>query len=326
MKAGYYRKCDDQKIKCLLCPNRCLIAPGKKGICGVRKNLQGELVIPYYGRLSSIALDPIEKKPLYHFFPGEMVLSVGFWGCSLRCPFCQNYHISQNAREGSDYVSPEKLVELAINRHSFGIAYTYSEPLIHMEYLMDTARIAKKKGIKNILVSNGYVNPDPAMEFLELLDAANIDLKSFNPDFYKNELGGKLEDVKRFLAQAAGRISLEVTTLVIPTKNDSLSEIGEIAEFLASLNPDIPYHLSCYYPTYHYTLPPTSATKVSELAERAKKHLHYVYLGNVGLKETNTYCASCGNLLIRRRGYTTTICGVKAGKCAECSENVPVIL
>lgn len=324
MNVRYYEKKEKQKIKCFLCPNGCIIAPGKKGVCGVRKNIRGELDIPFYGRLSGIALDPIEKKPLYHFYPGKMILSVGFWGCSFRCPFCQNYHISQQTREGSEYIGPEKLVDLAISRNSFGIAYTYSEPLIHMEYLLDTAKIAKKRGLKNVLVSNGYVNSEPAEDFLEYLDAANIDLKSFNPDFYKKEIGGNLDEVKRFLTQAVHKIALEVTTLVIPTKNDTISEVGDIARFLASLDPDIPYHLSCYYPTYHYSIPPTSASAISKFAEHAKKYLNYVYLGNVGLKETNTYCSSCGNLLIRRSGYSITISGIKGGKCSQCSEKVPI--
>jgi pyruvate formate lyase activating enzyme len=324
MKARFYEKKENQKIKCLLCPNGCVISPGGKGVCGVRKNTGGELDIPFYGRLSGVALDPIEKKPLYHFYPGKMILSVGFWGCSFHCPFCQNYHISQQTAAGSDYLSPGELVNLAISRNSFGIAYTYSEPLIHMEYLLDTAKIAKQEGIKNILVSNGYVNPAPAEEFLEYLDAANIDLKSFQPDFYKKEIGGNLEDVKRFLTQAAGRITLEVTTLVIPTKNDSPGEIEAIARFLASLDPNIPYHLSCYYPTYHYTIPPTDGAAIVKLAEVAKKHLNYVYLGNVGLKETNTYCSSCGNLLIQRSGYAVSIRGIKNGKCSKCQETIPI--
>ncbi|MBN2444150.1 MAG: AmmeMemoRadiSam system radical SAM enzyme [Spirochaetales bacterium] len=324
MEARYYQKQDDQKIKCLLCPNKCLIAPGKTGVCGVRENDNGTLVLPFYGRLSALALDPIEKKPLYHFYPGSTILSAGFWGCSLRCPFCQNYNISQTTNKNSDYISPEKLVNLAVERHSFGIAYTYSEPLIHLEYLIKTAQIAKKRGIKNVLVSNGYINPDPASEFLEYLDGANIDLKSFNPHFYKKELGGNLEDVKKFLSLAAGKISLEVTTLVIPTKNDSVEEIEEIAVFLASLSPDIPYHLSCYYPTYQYTLPRTTAGSVSALAEHARKYLHYVYLGNVGFNETNTYCPSCNNLLIQRRGYDISVRGIKDGKCTACSGEIPI--
>jgi pyruvate formate lyase activating enzyme len=280
--------------------------------------------IPFYGRLSALALDPIEKKPLYHFFPGEMILSVGFWGCSLHCPFCQNYHISQQTKTEDEVVSPEKLVHLAKVRESFGIAYTYSEPLIHMEYLLDTARLAKKEGMKNILVSNGYINPEPAEELLSYLDAANIDLKSFHPDFYRKELGGKLEPVKNFLSLAAKKIHLEVTTLVIPTKNDTPGEIGEIAQFLASLDPDIPYHLSCYHPMYHYSIPATSTAAVSALAEEAKKYLHYVYLGNVGFKETNTYCPSCHYLLIRRRGYTIFSYGIKDGSCAKCGVPIPI--
>jgi pyruvate formate lyase activating enzyme len=324
MKALYYEKKDSNKIHCLLCPNSCIIAEGKRGICGVRLNKEGDMDIPYYGKLSSIAIDPIEKKPLYHFYPGQTILSVGFWGCSFRCPFCQNYGISQHVSDRSEYMSPDQLVKLALERGSFGIAYTYSEPLIHMEYVLDTAAIARKKGLKNVLVSNGYVNPEPAEDLLQLIDAANIDLKTFNPDFYKSEIGGSLEEVKRFILQAAGKILLEVTTLVIPTRNDSDGEIEAIASFLASINKDIPYHLSCYYPTYKYSIPPTSKDTIERLAKVAAKYLNYVYLGNVGLNETNTFCPQCGALLIRRAGYRTSVTGMANGKCSRCHATIPI--
>jgi pyruvate formate lyase activating enzyme len=324
MQGRYFQKTEQNKIKCLLCPNACLISEGQHGICRVRYNRGGELVLPYYGRLSSLAMDPIEKKPLYHFFPGTQILSVGFWGCSFHCPFCQNYSISQATNEYSQKIVPDELVEKAQKTGSAGIAYTYSEPLIHFEYVMDTARLAREKGLKNVLVSNGYINTEPASELLEFIDAANIDLKTFNPEFYRKEIGGKLEEVKRFISQAAGTINLEVTTLVIPTKNDTEKEIEEISRFLAGINDEIPYHLSCYYPTYKYNIPPTSTSLVKHLAKVAKRHLKYVYLGNVGFEETNTLCPECGNLLIRRRGYFITMQGVKNGRCSKCNAVIPI--
>jgi pyruvate formate lyase activating enzyme len=324
MTARFCEKKDDKKIQCFLCPHHCLITPGKYGICRVRFNHDGELQLPFYGMLSAQSSDPIEKKPLYHYYPGQSIFSVGFWGCSFKCPFCQNYRISQNTF-AHDYVSPGQVIERAGENGSFGIAYTYSEPLIHMEYVLDCAKIARQNGLKNVLVSNGFVNEAPGNELLDLFDAANIDLKSFNSDFYKKEIGGKLDEVKRFIICAAKKIHVEVTTLVIPGKNSDESEIEGIAQFLASIDPDIPLHLSCYYPIYKYTIPSTPPELVEKLARAAKKHLNYVYVGNVGLKETNTMCSECGNILIQRTGYNIRITGIKNGSCLKCHTHIPVI-
>ncbi len=319
-----YTKTVNNKIECLLCPNNCTIADGKSGICRVRTNRNGVLALPCYGKLSALAADPIEKKPLYHYYPGKTILSAGFYGCSLKCPFCQNYNISQRINPDVSETSPEELVQAALDQQSFAIAYTYSEPLIHFEYIMKTAKLAREKGLKNILVSNGYLNKDPARELLEYIDAANIDLKSFNPDFYRDELGGKLDPVQDFIKIAAEKTSLEITTLIIPGKNDSDTEIDSISGFIGSLNPEIPLHLSCYYPTYKYSIPSTLPEKVFALKKVAEKHLQFVYAGNVGLSETNTICPECNNLLIKRRGYNTEICGITGGKCSNCGYSVPI--
>jgi pyruvate formate lyase activating enzyme len=323
-EGAYWKKRDDGRVACALCPHNCVIAEGRAGVCGVRSNEGGALVLPYYGRISSVAVDPIEKKPLYHFYPGSTILSVGFWGCNFHCPFCQNYSISQHADENSDYLAPEALADLAVRRGSFAVAYTYSEPLVHFEYIMNCAKQARARGLRNVLVSNGYINAAPAEELLPWLDAANIDLKTFQDDFYRREIGGGLADVKRFITQAARRVALEVTTLVIPTKNDSVEEIESISRFLAGLNPDIPLHLSCYYPVYKYSIPPTPPETVIRLVAAARRHLRYVYEGNVGHRETNTDCPGCGNLLIRRRGYSVSLPGVKAGACAQCGKKIPI--
>jgi pyruvate formate lyase activating enzyme len=323
-EALYYRKREDGKIVCELCPHACVIPEGKAGRCGVRIHRAGKLVIPYYGKISAVAVDPIEKKPLYHFYPGASILSVGFWGCNFHCPFCQNYNISQSVSEESDFLAPQDLVRLAVERRSFAIAYTYSEPLIHFEYVIETARLARESGLKNVLVSNGFINERPAAELLEFIDAANIDLKGNQPDFYRSEIGGKLDEVKRFIGQAARRTALEVTTLVIPTKNDSSEEIEAIARFLSSLDPNIPYHLSCYYPTYKYTISPTPPARVIELAASARKYLRYVYEGNVGSHETNTACIGCGNVLIRRRGYSVSFPGIRDKKCNSCGLGIAI--
>ncbi len=315
----------DNRVDCELCPNFCKIAEGKTGICNVRLNSGGVLTLPYYGKLSALAMDPIEKKPLYHFYPGSQILSVGFVGCSLRCPFCQNYSISQSTGRTASYTSPEQLVDTAVREKSAGIAYTYSEPTIHIEYVLDTSKRAREKGLKNVLVTNGYLNPEPAGELLPYLDAANVDLKCFAEPFYRKEIKGKLEPVLEFIRMAAETIHLEVTTLVIPGKNDSDEEIYGIAEFLADLSPDIPYHLSCYYPTYRYSIPRTQSRLVEHLAEVASRKLNYVYLGNAGMHETNTYCPACSSLLIRRSGYSTEVAGIENGRCSACGSPVPVV-
>ncbi len=311
-------------VRCRLCPHECAIAPGAYGRCRVRANRGGRGEIPFAGRLTSVAIDPIEKKPLYHYRPGSSILSVGFLGCNFHCPFCQNYAISQTNEAPARFMAPAELVETAVRCGSMGIAYTYSEPLVHLEYVIECARLARTRGLANVLVSNGFVNSGPAEELLGLLDAANIDLKGWDADFYKREIGGGLEPVCRFLRQAAGRIHLEVTTLVIPTRNDDAAQVEAMAAFLAGLDPDIPYHLSCYYPAYRCTIPPTPPETVRRLAAAARAHLRYVYLGNVGLEETNTVCPECGALLVRRAGYRVAVVGLRDGGCAACGARVPI--
>jgi pyruvate formate lyase activating enzyme len=318
----YYQPGKDG-LRCRLCPHACFLKEGETGICGVRGNSSGRMSLPCYARLSGFALDPIEKKPLYHFFPGRNILSAGFYGCNLRCPFCQNYGISREFRRSADSpeTPPAGLVTQASRGDTPGIAYTYSEPLVHFEYLLECAGIARSQGLKNILVSNGFINETPARELLPLLDAANIDLKSFSPDFYREELGGDLKPVLRFLELASASVHLEVTTLIIPGKNDSLSEITEISSFLAGLNPDIPLHLSCYRPMYRYTLRPATWEDIRPLLDAARQKLRYVYPGNVR-QESNTVCPSCAELLIRRQGYNVQIKGLRDGRCARCGREI----
>ncbi|MGA2480800.1 MAG: AmmeMemoRadiSam system radical SAM enzyme [Spirochaetia bacterium] len=324
-EALWFDRRPDGRIACLLCPHKCIIAPDSHGTCHVRYNRDGALQIPYYGRISSLAVDPIEKKPLYHFHPGSRILSAGFVGCSFHCKFCQNWHISQGVDADTRLIGPRELVEIARRERSFAIAYTYSEPLIHAEYVMDCARLARAAGLKNVIVSNGYMNEAPADEVLDLVDAANIDLKGWDPDFYKTETGGRLEEVKRFIAQAAAKTHLEVTTLVIPGKNDQPGQIEGIAGFIASLDTNIPLHLSAYHPQYKYELPPTPASTVRALAEVARQHLKFVYEGNIGPEENDTVCSSCGAVLVRRSGYSVKVVGLRDGACAKCGAPSPII-
>lgn len=313
-----YTELRDGRLECFLCPNHCRIAEGRRGDCLVRENRGGKLALPYYGVLSAVANDPIEKKPLYHFYPGSTILSVGFYGCSFHCPFCQNYSIAQYTPADGKVTRPEELVEYAVSQGAKSIAYTYSEPTVHFEWVMEAAALARQKGLKNVLVSNAYLNPQPADELLSLMDAANIDLKAFREDFYHEVVGGHLAPVLAFLKKAAKKIHLEVTTLIIPGQTDSEDEIEQIAEFIASLDPNIPLHLSCYHPAYKYHIPPTNPDKVFYLSKLAGRYLNYIYPGNVGLAETNTYCPECGNVLIRRRGYFVDRSGVNGNRCAHC--------
>jgi pyruvate formate lyase activating enzyme len=250
---------------------------------------------------------------------------VGFVGCSFHCGFCQNWHISQSTDAATRFVSPEDLVDIARRERSFAIAYTYSEPLVHFEYVLEASQLARRAGLKNVLVTNGYLNSGPAGDLLPFVDAANVDLKAWDPEFYRRETGGKLEEVKRFIREAAGRIHLEVTTLVIPTKNDDPAQIEGIAGFIAGLDPGIPLHLSAYYPQHRYTVPPTPPSTVRRLAEVARRTLRHVYVGNLGAETSDTTCSSCGNVLVRRVGWHVEISGVQDGKCSQCGAKTPII-
>ena len=323
-----YTEAYKDRLKCNLCPHGCIISDGRTGVCMVRMNEGGELSLPFYGRLSAVSTDPIEKKPLYHFYPGSSIFSVGFYGCSFRCPFCQNFRIAHSTPSGGSRIEPEDLVETAMREGASSIAYTYSEPLIHFEWILETSKIAHKRGLSNVLVSNGYINREPAEELLPHIDAANIDLKSFRNDYYTKVIGGRVQPVLDFIALAARDTHVEVTTLVIPEETDSEEEISDIAGFLAELNPDMPYHLSAYYPTYKYTKRPTSPQKVLRLVDVAKRHLNHVYPGNVGTPEVSTECASCGNVLVLRRGYGVSLPGIERDKpghahCSSCNAPVP---
>ncbi len=312
------------KLKCSLCPHNCTIHKDHFGICSIRKNENMKLELPWYGILSAINIDPIEKKPLYHFYPGSKILSIGFYGCNFHCQFCQNYQISQRTTSttSKESVMPEELVELAGKNGIDSIAYTYSEPVIHFEYIMECAELAHSNDIKNVLVTNGYLNPSPAGELLSLMDGVNVDLKSYTKTFY-HKIGGHIEPVKEFIRLASELTHLEVTTLVIPDENDSEEEIINIAGFLANLDINIPLHLSCYYPVFKYKTPPTSSESVLYLVKIAKEQLNFVYPGNIGLDEINSFCNGCGNIIVSRKGYSVSTSGIVNGKCSKCGDIIP---
>jgi len=285
-EAMFYEKKDNRKVRCTLCPHMCHIPEGGHGLCKARVNVKGKLYSESYGELTSIALDPIEKKPLYRFHPGTRILSVGSYGCNFRCSFCQNYAISQADRESVETVhtSPENLVARALElvpEGNIGIAYTYNEPFINFEYVLDCAKLAHKNGLVNVLVTNGYYNEAPLNRLLPEIDAMNIDLKSFSSYFYKR-VGGSIEPVKRTIGIAAQKCHVEVTTLIIPGENDTAEEIGELSAWLASINPDIPLHITRFFPRYRMTdREATPVDVVYSLADEARKHLKYVFEGNV---------------------------------------------
>ncbi len=323
--ALFYEKRIDGKVRCHLCPHNCIISKDNTGICQVRVNRNGSLYTTIYGEVSSVAMDPIEKKPLYHFYPGSSILSIGTVGCSFRCKFCQNYSISQNPNHPTQYYSPEDLVNTAGRRDSVGIAYTYTEPLIWFEYVMDCCKLARKKGLKNVFVTNGYINREPLLALLPFTDAFNIDLKGMQEDFYRKVIGGNLKNVLETIEEVAKRkeIVLEVTTLIIPGYNDSDQEMEKLTGFLESLRPDIPYHLSAYYPMYQFNAPPTPISTLKRLREVASRKMQYVYLGNVS-GPSNTFCHNCGSLLIERHGYAIRRVHFGKGNCEKCGTSVPI--
>jgi pyruvate formate lyase activating enzyme len=273
------------KALCELCFHHCALDEGQTGLCRARACQDGKIVSLNYGKLTSLALDPIEKKPLRRFHPGSLILSVGSFGCNMRCPFCQNHEISMAGDSGIPTVEvfPEQLAAKAaelVPRGNIGVAYTYNEPLIGYEYVQDCASLVHEQGMVNVLVTNGTIEEEPWRALLPLVDAANIDLKGFTPSWYQR-LGGDLETVKRSIALAAERCHVEVTTLLIPGENDSEEEIRELARWLASISSEIPLHLSRFFPQYQMVdSPPTPVEQVYRLAETARGYLSHVYTGN----------------------------------------------
>ena len=270
------------ELTCEVCFRHCRLKEGAVGFCRARKNENGVNVPANYGRITGLAMDPIEKKPLARFHPGSWILSCGFYGCNLACPFCQNYSISMSDETTADYetVSAERLADLILNaKNNLGIAFTYNEMMISYEYILDVAGRIRPHGKKVVLVSNGCVSEPIVHKLLPVIDAANIDLKG-DREFYR-ELSGDYDSVKNTIALLSSSCHVEVTTLVIPGKNDRLDWIREEARWLASLNPDLPLHLSRYFPRYRYTIPPTPAETIFAMKEAAEEYLRYVYTGNL---------------------------------------------
>ncbi len=324
-----YKKIEGDKVSCFLCSHRCRISDGKFGICNVRENKGGVLYTHAYGELIAQHIDPIEKKPLYHFFPGSKSFSIAAIGCNFQCGFCQNWQISQVKEAGSlglqsQEVKPEDVVKQTKQTGSKSISYTYTEPTIFFEYAYEISQLAKKEGLFNVFVTNGYMTREMTQMIYPYLDAANIDLKSFSEDYYKKICKGKLAPVLKSIEMMKKlNIWIEVTTLVVPGQNDSEEELGKIAHYLAGLDTSIPWHISRFYP--QYKMEDSKSTPSEELNQAyaigKEAGLRYVYLGNVG-KGNNTYCYRCNQLLVERLGFSIHQYKVKNGKCPDCQSPI----
>ncbi|WP_028307109.1 AmmeMemoRadiSam system radical SAM enzyme [Desulfitibacter alkalitolerans] len=328
--ASWAEKQDNERVLCLLCPHACSIPQGEKGKCRVRVNRKGNLYSENYGKVTAVNVDPIEKKPLYHFYPGKNILSIGTFGCNLHCDFCQNWQIAHAVEQGKE-ITPEEVAEISkmyyVNQNSLGVAYTYSEPGMWYEFIKDTAPLIKEGNMKNVLVTNGFLNRRPFKELLVNIDALNIDVKGFADEFYKKIVKGKLKPVLEncYLAREMA-CHLEITTLIIPGLNDDEHEIRDLAKWLASIDPLIPLHLSRYYPNYKLQLEPTPLKTLERAWETAKEYLNYVYIGNAPeLDKCHTYCSECNALLIERTFYNTRL-RYGEGACPKCSKQVKGVI
>lgn len=320
----------DQKVRCLLCPHYCLLSDGRTGLCRTRINKGGRLYSTSYGKLCALGVDPIEKKPLYHFFPGTGILSLATAGCTFRCLNCQNWTISQQPPEAVSWRphSPEEVVENALFEGVKSLAFTYTEPTVFYEFMLDTARLARERGLKTVLISNGYLNRKPLETLCEVLDAANIDIKAYDEATYKQLTGGQLQPVLETIKTLKDKgVWLELTQLVVPNLTDDLSRAAVFYKQLVTLGfADTPLHLSRFFP--HYKLTDRSATRpesLEDVAHTAKKAgFNYVYIGNVSDRGgEDTRCPACGYLLVGRRGYLVHTNGLKAGCCPKCGTLVP---
>ena len=320
---------EEKTVQCQLCPHFCTLRDGEVGKCKVRKNISGTLISLVYGRPCSLAIDPIEKKPLYHFLPGKKALSIATPGCNLSCKHCQNWEISQFGVEKvrSLKIKPEEVIKEAKKEKIRIISYTYTEPTIFYEYMLDICKIAKEKKIKNTIVSNGFINPEPLKELCKYIKGANIDLKSMDDDFYQQVCSGRLEPVLESIKIMKEKgVWIEITNLLIPGLNDSTEQIEKLVKWIKkNIGREVPLHFTAFYPTYKMlNLPPTPPTTLKKARNIAlNKGLYYVYTGNILDDEgSNTYCPKCKTLLIKRKYFSVVENKIKHGKCYNCGEKI----
>ena len=332
VEARFYRKKAENRVECILCPHHCTLKPGESGKCKIRTNIEGTLFADMYGSLSAVHVDPIEKKPLYHFYPGKEILSLGGLGCNFGCNCCQNYHISQAGKNDFPRLLKMSVKDIIKQAEStpgnIGIAYTYNEPSVWFEFMVDIAREIKSIGLKNAMVSNGYINKKPLSELLNYIDAFNIDLKCFDSDIHRNFTGGELKFVLNNLKLIRkDNKHLEVTHLVVPGMNDKPELFHDMVNWIEQeLGPDIPLHISRYFPKYRMEIDATPSTILNQFAEIARKKMYFVYLGNVSLFSfQHTVCPKCKSLIIKREGYATKLVGLSgSGACSNCGESIAI--
>lgn len=329
-EASYYKKLEHKEVECVLCPRKCVVGDKERGYCGVRENQDGIYYTLVYNRPCSTHTDPIEKKPLYHFYPGSPSFSLATAGCNMNCKYCQNWEISQVRPEQvrSFHLDPAECADLARRTGGVSVAYTYTEPIIFYEYMKDIASEAKKKDLKNVMISAGFIEQAPLQDLLPLMDAVKIDLKSFSDEYYREICRGRLEPVLNALkAIHKNKVWLEIVYLVLPTLNDGPDEIRALCRWVRNeLGPDVPIHFSRFRPTYLMkNLPPTPVGTLERIHGTAlEEGLRFVYIGNVpGHPAESTYCPGCGTRLIHRTGYNIRIEALKNGKCGPCGRSIP---
>jgi len=327
MECIFYNEIENKDVVCHLCPHNCRIKIGEHGICNVRKNFDGKLINEYYGWISSIAIDPIEKKPLYHFYPGKNILSIGSFGCNFKCEFCQNWQISQDFKSKhlkTNYLEVSDLIRIMKKEaNNIGIAYTYNEPTIFFEYMLNVAKEVHEADYKNVMVSNGYINEGPIEKICDYIDAFNIDLKAFDESFYRKYTKSSLKFVLKSIEIIKKRNKhLEITNLLIPELNDKAEQFEQMVKWIRSqVGKETILHISRYFPRYKMKQSSTKAELLQQFFEIASAYLDYVYIGNINSDNfQNSYCHECKNLLIRRNGFWVNIEGMNNnGRCKQCN-------
>ncbi len=325
-EALFWEKIAKGDVRCRLCPHLCNISPGKYGICGARKNSEGELFSINYGKIRA-AIDPVEKKPLFHWRPGSMIFSIGTFGCNLFCPFCQNAHLSRSRNgSGLECADPDDVLGMVIESGINSVAFTYNEPSIWFEFVLETSRLLRSNAIATVLVTNGYICPDPLEILLQTTDAMNVDIKGFSDETY-SRLGGSLEPVLNTIYYAwSKKIHVEVTHLVVPGINDSFEEFRSMIGWLKDVSPAIPLHISRYFPAYEWDRPPTAMKELQLRIDLASRHLDFVYSGNIG-GANNTFCPKCGTIAVSRGPfYEIDVFAGHEGECLSCKTPLGIVM